>query len=137
MNIATKLVLAVGIAGAAVMAAPKAAHADDCLEVGWRDKSGSWTYYRAYVDAQDDNKFLLHYDYHHGQLELKVFPKEKADGENVIVLKGRWFEGKDAQRTGKVRMELQSGHHRAKGWYTYGDDDGAQHFDFALRECKH
>ena len=25
------------------------------------------------------------YDYHHGQLELKVFEKEKGDGEDVIV----------------------------------------------------
>ena len=33
-------------------------------------------------------------------------------------------------------MELKKGHHTAKGWYTYGDDEGTAHFDFKLRDCK-
>lgn len=138
MSTVTKLALMITIAVGAVVATPKAAHADgDCLEVGWRDRAGDWQYYHAWIDAEDGNHLTLHYDYHHGILELKVFPKEKADGENVIVMKGRWYEGRESQRSGKVRMELATGHHRAKGWYTFGDDWDSAHFDFALRECRH
>ena len=64
-----------------------------------------------------------------------VFEKEKP-GPNLIVFKGRWYEGKDAQRTGRVRLILEDGHRTARGWYTYGDDEGSSHFDFKLRDCK-
>lgn len=131
-----KAIVMSAVVGAAMLAAPKAAKADDCLEVGWKDKAGEWTYYRAWLDAVDGNHLSLHYDYHHGQLELKVIAKEKDDGDKVAVFKGRWFEGKDAQRTGKVRLILEEGHHTARGWYTYGDDEGAAHYDFKLRDCK-
>lgn len=135
MTTVTKLLVMIAIVAGAVMAAPKTARADDCLEVGWRDKAGEWTYYHAWIDEVDGNHMTLHYDFHHGILELKVFPKEKADGENVTVFKGRWYEGRDQQRTGKIRLELEQGHHRAKGWYTFGDSYDGPHLDFALREC--
>jgi hypothetical protein len=137
MKTIAKVLVMSAIVGAAVVAAPKQAKADDeCLEVGWRDKAGEWTYYRAWLDAVDRDHLSLHYDYHHGQLELKVIPKEKEDGEHITVFKGRWFEGRDAQRTGKVRLILEEGHHTARGWYTYGDAEDAAHFDFKLRDCK-
>jgi hypothetical protein len=110
------------------------ARADDCLEVGWRDQNNNWTYYRAWMDEpQADGRVHIRYDYHHGELELKVHEKEGGD---VYVLKGRWFEGRDGQRSGRVFMRLEQGHHRAKGWYTYGDDENGSHYDFALRDCK-
>jgi len=131
---AHRVVIGMVIMGAALTVAPKAAHAEDCLEVGWRDQRGEWTYHRAHIDAEDGNKLYMHYDFHHGQLELKVYEKEKGDGEDVIVFRGRWFEGRDAQRSGKVRMELKKGHHTARGWYTFGEDP--THYDFKLRECR-
>jgi hypothetical protein len=131
-----KLLVTTTIVGAALVGAPKTAKADECLEVGWRDRAGAWVYHRAWVDAEDSHHMNLHYDFHHGLLELKVFEKEKADGEDVIVLKGRWYEGRDAQRSGKVRMELKRGHHTAHGWYTFGDSFESDHFDFALRDCR-
>jgi hypothetical protein len=76
------------------------------------------------------------YDYHHGELEMKVHEREKGDGEDVIVMKGKWFEGKDAQREGKIRLEMEKGHHHARGYYTYGDADDAPHYDFVMRDCK-
>ena len=130
-----KLLVSVSIAAAALIGSIKSAKADDCLEVGWKDKAGQWTYYKAFVDGEEGNKFNLHYDYHHGQLELKVWEKEKP-GPNLLVFRGRWFEGKEAQREGLVHLQMEKGHHRAKGWYTYGDDEHSAHFDFALRECK-
>jgi len=136
MTTFARLLVTATLAGAALVATTHTAKADDCLEVGWKDKAGQWTYYKAFVDGEDGNKFNLHYEYHHGQLELKVFEKEKASGADLIVFKGRWFEGKDANRSGRARLEMEKGHHRAKGWYTYGDDEAATHFDFALRDCK-
>ena len=56
--------------------------------------------------------------------------REKDDGEHVTVFKGRWYEGKEAQRSGRVRLILEEGHHTARGWYTYGDDE--THFDVPL-----
>ncbi len=132
------------IAGIAVVAATVAprlaqsrAHDDECLEVGLRDRAGEWGWYRAWIDAYEEHgRVHIKYDYHHGELEMKVFEKEKADGEDVIVMKGRWFEGRDHQRTGKIRLEMERGHHHAKGWYQFGDDEGAEHFEFVLRDCK-
>jgi hypothetical protein len=135
MKTFAKFVVMMVVAGAAVVAAPKPAAADDCLEVGWRDKAGDWVYYRAWIDGIDGNHLSLHYDFHHGQLELKVIPKEKDDGEHITVFKGRWFEGKDGQRTGRVRLILEEGHHTARGWYSFGDDEST-HYDFKLRDCK-
>ena len=135
MTTFAKFLVTATLAGAALVASSHTARADECMEVGWKDKAGAWTYYKAFVDAEDGNKVDMHYEYHHGQLELRVFEKEKP-GPNLIVFKGRWFEGKDANRTGKVRLEMEKGHHRAKGWYTYGDDEASPHYDFVLRDCK-
>ena len=134
MNV--KWIVAAVITASASFAGMHQAHADDCLEVGWHAKGGEWTYYPATVDSMDGNRVHMKYEYHHGELELKVFEKEKGNGADVIVMRGRWFEGRDAQRSGKVRLEMEKGHHRAKGWYTYGDADDAPHLDFVLRECK-
>lgn len=133
-----KWIVLAGIAFVVLTAVPKHARADDCLEVGWRDRDSQWTYYRAWVDAYDTRAGRVHikYDFHKGQLELKVREKENAEGTEVIVLRGRWFEGRDKQRSGRVRLEMEKGHHRAKGWYTYGDDDNGTHYDFVLRDCK-
>lgn len=126
------------ISAALVLAAASGvARADDCLEVGWRDSSNNWTYYRAWIDSEDGNKLQLHYDYMHGTLELKVFEKERGDGANVIVLRGHWYDQAGGKRrSGRVRMELEKGRHRAKGWYTWGDEENATHYDFALRDCR-
>jgi hypothetical protein len=135
MHLLDKLLMTTGIAAAALIGSAQTAKADECLEVGWKDKAGSWVYYKAFVDAIDGNHVDLHYDYHHGQLELKVWEKEKP-GPNELVFRGRWFEGKDAQRTGLVHMSMEKGHHRAKGWYTYGDNAESPHYEFVLRDCK-
>src|ERR1041385_5636764 len=127
----TKLLISAVVVAAAAFGGSKVAKADDCLEVGWKDKAGNWTYHHAWVDAEDGNRFEVRYDFHHGKLELKVFDKEKGDGEDVKV-----FEGRDASRSGKVRLELKPGHHRAKGWYTFGDDWSSPHFDFVLLDCQ-
>lgn len=132
----SKLVLTVVVAGAAMAASANVAKADECIEVGWRDKTGSWQFYPAHVDAEDGHRMHMTYEYHHGELELKYFEKEKGDGTDVIVLRGRWFEGRDAQRSGRVRMELKKGHHHARGWYTNGDNENGPHFDFQLRDCE-
>jgi hypothetical protein len=133
----TKLLIIAALSAAGVVATTHTAKADDCFEVGWKDKAGAWTYYRAFVDSEAGDHINMHYEYKHGQLEMKMFDKEKASGADVTVFKGRWFEGKDATREGKVRMELEKGHHRAKGWYTYGDNETSPHYDFVLRDCKH
>lgn len=132
----SKLLISAVVVAAATIGGMKVAKADDCLEAGWRDKAGNWSYYHAWVDAEDGNRFEVRYDFHHGKLELKVHDKEKGDGTDVKVFKGRWYEGRDAQRSGKIRLELKAGHHRAKGWYTFGDDEGAPHMDFVLRDCQ-
>jgi hypothetical protein len=131
------MILLVAVGGFVALA-PRSARADDCLEVGWRDQSGHWTYYRAWLDAFDEGSGRVHirYDFHHGELELKVREREHAEGGEFFVLKGRWFEGRDAQRSGRVFMKLEKGHHRAKGWYTYGENEDGARFDFALRDCK-
>ncbi len=137
MKSIAKIVLSSGVLVAALSLAPKQAHAaDECLEAGLRDKDGGWQWYRAWVDAQDGNRVHIKYDHHHGELELKVFEKEKGDGEDVIVMKGRWFEGRDGQRSGKVRLEMEKGHHHARGWYAFGDGEDSPHLDFQLRDCK-
>ena len=131
-----KWIVSALVVGATTFAGMHQANADDCLEVGWKAKGGEWTYYHAWLDAMDGNHAHIKYDYKHGELELKVFEKEK-NGADVIVLKGRWFEpGQGAARSGKVRLEMEKGHHRAKGWYQYGDEEGATHYDFVLRDCK-
>jgi hypothetical protein len=114
----------------------KTARADDCLEIGWADQTGAWTWYHAWLDAMEGNRAHIRYDYHLGELELKVSEKEKADGEVVIILRGRWFEGKEATRTGRVFMKMERGHHHARGWYTFGDDESTGHKDIELRDCK-
>jgi len=127
----------IAVIGFMVIAPAKDAKADDCLEVGWRDNSGNWTYYRAWVDAYEERgRVHIKYDFHHGELELKVFEKERGDGADVIVLRGRWFEGRDAQRSGRVRLEMERGHHTAHGWYTQGDREDGAHYDFKLRDCR-
>jgi len=131
----SKVLLVTVFAGAATIASTKVAKADECLEVGWRDRSGSWVFYPARIDGEREGRMHINYEYKHGEMELKVFEKEKPDGEDVIVLRGRWFEGRDG-RSGKVRLELKKGHHHARGWYTYGDAEDAEHFDFQLRDCE-
>lgn len=136
MSNAKWLLMAAIVAGA-TFAGTKQAKADECLEVGWKDNHGAWTYYHAWLDAMDGNRAHIKYDYKHGELELKVFEKERGDGADVIVMRGRWFEpGAGPDRSGKVRLEMERGHHRAKGWYQYGDAADAQHYDFVLRDCK-
>ncbi len=136
MNMMTKVLLTTVFAGAAIVASSKVAKADECIEVGWKDRAGQWTFYRAHVDAEGGQRVHINYEYHHGELELKVFDKEKADGEDVVVMRGRWFEGKDAQRSGKVRLEMKRGHHHARGWYTNGDNEAGEHYDFQMRDCE-
>ena len=131
-----KWMLVAGVVAGASLGQVKHAQADDCLEAGFLDRDGTWGYHRAWVDEMDGNHAKIRYDYHHGQLELKVFEKEKGDGEDVIVMRGRWFEGRDAQRSGKIRLEMKKGHHRAKGWYAFGDGEDSPHLEFVLRDCK-
>jgi hypothetical protein len=112
----------------------KPARADDCLELGMMDH-GEFTWFRAWIDAQRGDRVHIRYDHHHGELELKVSEREKADGEDVIILRGRWFEGREAQRTGRIFMKMERGHHHARGWYTFGDDEESEHADIELRDC--
>ena len=131
-----KWIVFAGIVAGASLGGLKQARADECLEVGLRDRAGEWGYYRAWIDEENGNHVKLHYDYHHGILEMKVFEKEKGDGEDVIVMKGRWYEGRDQQRSGKIRLEMEKGHHHARGWYAFGDGEDSPHLDFELRDCK-
>jgi hypothetical protein len=133
-DMTNKALLVFGLIVVALAAAPKVAQADECLEVGWKTGDGAWSYYRAWIIEEDGENLSLRYDYKKGILELRVYDDETADGRDVTVLRGKWFEGKDSSRTGKVRMELEKGRRRAKGWYTVGDD--STRYDFALRECK-
>jgi hypothetical protein len=121
---------------AALASLPQArpAHAEpdsDCMEVGWRDGSD-----RAWLDSYEESSHMhMRYDYRHGKLELKV--REKEGGE-LIVMKGKWFEGEEghAGKEGAVFLKMERGHHRAKGWYSYGFEENARHYDFVLRDCK-
>lgn len=106
---------------------------EECLEVGWRDRAGMWRYYRAWVDEERENVLNLHYDYHHGKLELDVY--RRMDHDDLVEFHGRWFEGRDAERAGRVHLALKQGEHRASGWYTFGDDPNRPHYDFRLRDC--
>jgi hypothetical protein len=139
MNFIGKWIVVSAVAGACFVGGTKVAKADDCLEVGMRDKAGEWVWYPAFVDvyeSKDTGRVHIRYEHKHGELELKVYEKEKADGEDVIVMKGRWFEGRDAQRSGKVRLEMEKGHHHARGWYSYGDGEESAHLDIQMRDCK-
>ncbi len=132
-----KTILMFGFVLAAVVAAPKSARADECLEVGWRDAGGSWVHYRAWVESESGHHITMRYDYHHGRLEMKIHEKEKADGRDVIVMRGRWIEHHEGrERTGLAHFELERGHHRAKGWYTQGLDEDATRYEFVLRDCR-
>jgi hypothetical protein len=115
--------------------APKTASAE-CLEVGWRDASANWVYYNASVAEFNENegRIRIRYEFKNGELELRVREKESASGQELIVLRGRWFER--GGHSGRVRLEMEKGHSRAKGWYTQGDDESSAHFDFVLRECR-
>jgi hypothetical protein len=136
MNVVAKWIVMSAVAVACLVGGTKVAKADDCLEIGWRDRAGAWQFYRAWIDAESGNRVHIRYEYHHGELELKIFEREKGDGEDVIVMRGRWFEGHDAQRSGRVRLQMERGHHHARGWYTNGERDDGPHFDMQLRDCR-
>jgi hypothetical protein len=123
-------------AGVVTLAAPKRAAADDdCLELGWKSDSGDWTYHRAWVDSYDERgRVHIKYDYHHGELEMRVHEREDGDGDDVLVMKGKWKEGRHDREWGRVRLQMEKGHHHARGWYTYGDDETTK-FDMVLRDC--
>jgi hypothetical protein len=135
--IALLSLVALGLAAPAAAPARAPARADDeCLEVGWKNAGGKWDYYRAWVDQYDEKgKVHIKYDFHHGEMDLRVKEKEASDGKDVIIYKGKWHEGNDATRTGLVFLTMEKGHHRAKGWYTIGTADKVR-LDLALRDCK-
>jgi hypothetical protein len=112
------------------------AKADDCLEIGMNNREGQWEWYHAWIDNMTGDHVHIKYDHHHGELELKVSEKDKPDGQDVVMLRGRWFEGREASRSGHVFLRMEKGHHHAKGWYTFGDDEGVEHKDVELRDCK-
>ena len=64
----------------------------------------------------------------------RVIAEEEPDGTDYIVFRGRWYER--GGRSGKVRLEMERGKTRAKGWYTFGDNENGPHYDFKLRDCK-
>jgi hypothetical protein len=120
---------------------------DDCVEVGWRGDGGGWVYNKARVTSFDKkkNRFVIEYfnmeannERVNVMLDLKFFEKERAEGRDMIVIKGRWItnvpKNPARNREGKVRFEMAKMKSRAKGWYTH-PDTGAKH-DFALRECR-
>lgn len=119
-----------------VVVAPRVARAE-CLEVGLRDSRGVWNYVHAWVERTDKQSTRMHinYEFHHGEIDLAVSEKEKADGRDFIVMLGRWADRRVGHNGGRVRLEMERGHHRGRGWYTQGDDDHAPHLDLVLREC--
>ena len=128
-----------GLAAATMLtAAPKKAAADDdCLELGWKNDSGDWTWYHAWVDSYDERgRVHIKYDFHHGELEMRVNEKEKPDGEDVIVMHGKWHQGKHDREWGRAFLKMEKGHHHARGWYTYGDDENSTRYDMTLRDCE-
>jgi hypothetical protein len=107
---------------------------NDCLEVGWKDRNGQWTFHRAWVDEYNEHgRMHIKYDWHHGELELKVSEHENAEGEDLLFFRGKWFEG-NSDRWGKVLLKKERGRHRATGYYTFRDSE--ERYDFALRECR-
>jgi ABC-type glycerol-3-phosphate transport system substrate-binding protein len=130
-----KWILFAVVAVVVAIGTPSTAQAE-CLEVGWRDSNSNWVYYNARVADfnQAAGTVRIKYDFKNGELDLKIREKEAADGSDYIVFRGRWYER--GGRSGKVRLEMAKGRHRAKGWYTHGDSDSAARYDFVLRECK-
>jgi len=126
------LIVAVGF----VLVAPRTARAE-CLEVGLRDQRGVWNYFHAWVDRADKQSGRIHlkYEFHNGEIDLAVSEKEKADGRDLTVMRGTWSDHHKGQNGGRVRVEMERGHYRARGWYTKSDDDNAPHLELVLREC--
>jgi hypothetical protein len=135
MKRACAWVIAAGLAAAA----PRTAAADDdCLEVGWKNDAGDWVYYHAWIDSYDERgRVHIKYDFHHGELEMRVNEKEKPSGEDVLVMHGTWKQGRRDREWGRAFLKMERGHRRARGWYTFGDDETKTHYDLALRDCKH
>ena len=108
---------------------------DDCLELGWLDGRGGWTYHRAWITSMDGNELHIKYAFHEGKMHLKVTEKEADDGDDVYVFKGEWRE-EHGREGGKVRMVLKKGHKHAKGFYTFGGWE-AKHYEIKLGDCTH